>query len=164
MQAREFRRRRHHRSMPELRSCSIVCYVIGLAKITLPRKAGRTAQRACAITRHAAVGPRMALYRAVESRPVMVAGIMTRECVGHKIIRAVAAAAVRDAAAGRRTRALQHGPVGRIPGRRRWPASIQNVQIGIIKRERAGLPDGGLRECRRRCGRGQQHGRCNSFE
>jgi len=40
MQAREFRRRRHHRSMPELRSCSIVCYVIGLAKITLPRKAG----------------------------------------------------------------------------------------------------------------------------
>ena len=36
--------------------------------------------------RHAAVGPRMALYRAVESRPVMAAGIMTRECVGRKSI------------------------------------------------------------------------------
>jgi hypothetical protein len=44
----------------------------------------------------------MALYRAVESRPVMAAGMMTRECVGRNIIRAVAAAAVRDAAAGRR--------------------------------------------------------------
>jgi hypothetical protein len=35
---------------------------------------------------HAAVGPRMALYRAVESRPVMAAGMMTRECVGRKSI------------------------------------------------------------------------------
>ena len=34
----------------------------------------------------AAVGPRMALYRAVESRPVMAAGMMTRECVGRKSI------------------------------------------------------------------------------
>jgi len=40
----------------------------------------------CAIARHAAVGPRMALYRAVESRPVMAAGMMTRECVGRKSI------------------------------------------------------------------------------
>ena len=31
-------------------------------------------------------GPRMALYRAVESRPVMAAGMMTRECVGSKSI------------------------------------------------------------------------------
>ena len=46
----------------------------------------------------------MALYRAVESRPVMAAGMMTRECVGRKIIRAVAAA-VSDAAADRRARA-----------------------------------------------------------
>jgi hypothetical protein len=98
------------------------------------------------------------------SHPVMAVAMMTRECIGRKIIRAVAVAAVRDAAAGRRTRTLQHGPVGRIPGSRRWPASIQNVQIGIIERERARLLDGGLRECRRRCHRGQQHGRCKSFE
>src|SRR5216684_2949899 len=137
--------------------------------------------------RHAAVGPRMALYRAVESRPAMAAAMMTRECVGRKIIRAGAAAAVRDAATGRRTRSLQRGPVGRQPGSRSWRPSIQNVQIGIIERERARLLDGGpygpvrievvlriipgivqifdiqgartyrsLRECRRRCGRGQQ--------
>jgi hypothetical protein len=30
------------------------------------------------------VGPRTALYHAVESRPVMAAGMMTRECVGRK--------------------------------------------------------------------------------
>src|SRR6266481_2727662 len=85
----------------------------------------------------------MALYSAVESRPVMAAGLMTRECVGRKIIRAVAAAAVRDAAAGRRTRSPQRGPVGRQPGRRSWRPSIQNVQIGIIEREQARLLDGG---------------------
>src|ERR1700704_5784604 len=85
----------------------------------------------------------MALYRAVESRPVMAAGLMTWECVGRKIKRAVAAAAVRDAAAGRRTRSPQRGPVGRQPGRRSWRPSIQNVQIGIIERERARLLDGG---------------------
>jgi hypothetical protein len=45
---------------------------------------------------------RMALHRAVESRPVMAAGMMTGECVGRLITRAVAATAVRDAAAGRR--------------------------------------------------------------
>jgi hypothetical protein len=95
----------------------------------------------CAIARHAAVGPRMALYRAVESRPVMAAGMMTRECVGRKIIRAVAA--VRDAAAGRRTRALQRGPVGRHSGSRSWSPTIQNVQIRIIEREQARLLDGG---------------------
>jgi len=39
-----------------------------------------------AIARHAAVGPRMALYRTVESRPVMAAGMMTRKCVGRKSI------------------------------------------------------------------------------
>ena len=104
--------------------------------------------KACAIARHAAVGPRMALYRAVESRPVMAAGMMTRECVGRKIIRAVAAAAVSGAAADRRTRAPQRGPVGRQPGRRRWRPSIQNVQIGIIEREQARLLDGGLSEYR----------------
>jgi ATP-dependent Clp protease ATP-binding subunit ClpA len=37
-----------------------------------------------AIARHAAVGPRIALYRAVESRPVMAADMMTRERVGRK--------------------------------------------------------------------------------
>jgi hypothetical protein len=31
-------------------------------------------------------GARMALYRAVESRPVMAARMMTRECVGRKSI------------------------------------------------------------------------------
>jgi hypothetical protein len=36
--------------------------------------------------RHAAVGPRMAPCRAVESRPVMAAGTMTQECVGRKSI------------------------------------------------------------------------------
>jgi hypothetical protein len=59
------------------------------------------------------------------SRPVMAAGMMTRECVGREIIRAgVAVAAVGDAGTGRRTRALQRGPVGRSLGTRRWPASI----------------------------------------
>jgi len=82
--------------------------------------------------------------RAVESRPVMAAGLMTREPVGREIIRAgLAAAAVRDAAAGRRTRSPQRGPVGRQPGRKSWRPSIQNVQIGIIERERARLLDGG---------------------
>jgi hypothetical protein len=38
------------------------------------------------IARHAAVGARMALYRAVESRPVMAARMMTRECFGRKSI------------------------------------------------------------------------------
>src|SRR6266436_8448050 len=138
------------------------------------------------MARHAAVGPRMALYRAVESRPMMAAAMMTRECVGRKSIRAVAVAAVSNAAAGRRTRSLQRGPVGRQPGRRSWRPSIQNVQIGIIEREQARLLDGGpygpvrievvlriipgvaqifavqgtrrsLREYRRRRGRGQQH-------
>jgi hypothetical protein len=37
--------------------------------------------------------PRAALYRAVESLPVMAAGMVTPECVGRKIIRAVALAA-----------------------------------------------------------------------
>src|SRR5258705_10782383 len=102
------------------------------------------------MARHAAVGPRMALYRAVESRPVMAAGMMTRECVGREIIRAgVAVAAVRDASTGRSTRALQRGPVGRQPGRRSWRPSVQNVQIGIIEREqsrpRDGRPDGSFR-------------------
>src|SRR6266481_2148083 len=87
--------------------------------------------------------PPMALYRAVELRPVMAAGLMTRECVGRKIIRAVSVAAVSDAAAGRRTRALQRGPVARQPGRRSWRPSIQYVQIGIIEREQARLLDGG---------------------
>src|ERR1700738_3159504 len=96
------------------------------------------------MARHAAVGPRMALYRAVESRPVMAAAMMTRECVGRKSIGAVAVAAVRDAAADRRTGPLQRGPVGRQSGSRRWPASMQNVQIGIIERERARLLDGGI--------------------
>src|SRR5258707_6046594 len=95
------------------------------------------------MTRHAAVGPRMAMYRAVESRPVMAAAMMTRECAGRKIIRAVAVATVSDTAAGRRTRSLQRGPVGRQPGRRSWRPSIQNVQIGIIEREQARLLDGG---------------------
>src|ERR1700726_283060 len=95
------------------------------------------------MARHAAVGPRMALYRAVESRPAMAAGMMTRECVGRKSIRVVPLAAVSDAAADRRTGAPQCGPVGRQPGRRSWLASLQNVQIGIIERERARLLDGG---------------------
>src|SRR5260370_31081923 len=95
------------------------------------------------MARHGAVGPRMALSRAAESRPVMAAAMMTRECAGSKIIRAVAAAAVSNTAAGRRTRALQRGPVGRQPGRRSWRPSIQNVQIGIIEREQARLLDGG---------------------
>src|SRR5882757_3179928 len=100
--------------------------------------------RPCAMARPAAVGPRVALYRAVESRPVMAAGLMTRECVGREIIRAgLAIAAVGDAATGRRTRSLQRGPVGRQPGSRSWRPSIQNVQIGIIKREKARLLDGG---------------------
>src|SRR6266404_866869 len=86
----------------------------------------------------------MALYRAVESRPVMAAGMMTRECVGREIIRAgVAVTAVGDAGTGRRTRSLQRGPVGRQPGSRSWRPSIQNVQIGIIEREQARLLDGG---------------------
>src|ERR1700676_3046724 len=85
----------------------------------------------------------MALYRAVESRPVMAAGMMTRECVGRKSIGVVAVAAVSDAPADRRTGPLQRGPVGRQPGSRRWLASIQNVQIGIIEREHARLLDGG---------------------
>src|ERR1700738_4692543 len=81
--------------------------------------------------------------RAVESRVVM-AGLMTREPVGREIIRAgLAVAAVRDAAAGRRTRALQRGPVGRQSGSRSWRPSIQNVQVGIIEREQAWLLDGG---------------------
>ena len=67
----------------------------------------------------------------------MAAGMMTRECVGRKIIRAVALAAVGDAAAGRRTSALQRGPVGRQSGSRSWSPTIQNVQIRIIERERA---------------------------
>src|ERR1700732_300207 len=95
------------------------------------------------MARHAAVGPRMALRRAVESRPVMVAAMMTRECVGRKIIRAVAVAAVRDAATGRRTRALQRGTVGRHSGSRRWSPPIQDVQIRIIEREQTRLLDGG---------------------
>ena len=41
---------------------------------------------AAAVLLSAAVGPRVALYRAVESRPVMTAGMMTRECVGRKSI------------------------------------------------------------------------------
>jgi hypothetical protein len=40
--------------------------------------------RLCDIARYAAVRPRMALYRAVESRPVMAAGMMPRECAGRK--------------------------------------------------------------------------------
>src|SRR6476619_6840723 len=96
-----------------------------------------------AIAGHAAVGPRMALCRTVESRPVMAAGMMTRECVGRKSKRVVAVAAVSDAAADRRTGPLQRGPVGRQPGRRSWLPSFQNVQIGIIEREQARLLDGG---------------------
>src|SRR5246127_5570755 len=69
----------------------------------------------------------------------MAAGKMTRECV----VRAVALATISDAAAGRRTRTPQRGPVGRHPGRRSWRPSIQNVQIGIIEREQARLLDGG---------------------
>src|SRR5207245_10115112 len=95
------------------------------------------------MARHAAVGPRMGLYRAVESRPVMAAGMMTRECVGREIIRAgVAVAAVGDAGTGRRTRSLQRGPVGRQPCSRSWLPSIQNVQIGIIERDHVLLLDG----------------------
>src|ERR1700730_13992216 len=86
----------------------------------------------------------MALYRAVDSRPVMTAGMMTLECVGRKGIRvSVPGAAVSDAAADRRTGPLQRGPVGRQPGSRSWRSSIQNVQIRIIERERARLLDGG---------------------
>src|SRR5260370_38760609 len=85
----------------------------------------------------------MALYRAVESRPVMAAGMMTRECVGRKSIRVVPVAAVSDAASDRRTGPLQRGPVGRQPGRSSWSPSIQNVQIGIIEREQARLLGGG---------------------
>src|SRR4030081_3081622 len=81
--------------------------------------------------------------RAVESRPVMAAGMMTRGCVGRKSICVVAVAAVRDAGTGRRTRSLQRGPVGRQPGSRSWRPSIQNVQIGIIECEQARLLDGG---------------------
>src|ERR1700738_5725431 len=95
------------------------------------------------MARHAALGPRMARYRAVESRPVMAAGLMTRECVGRESIRVVAVAAVSDAAADRRTGALQRGPVGRQPSSRSWRPYIQHVQIGIIERERARLLDGG---------------------
>src|ERR1700675_3715074 len=86
----------------------------------------------------------MALYRAVESRPVMAAGMMTRERVGRDIIRTgLAVAAVGDAGSGRRTRSLQRGPVGRHPGSGSWRPSIQNVQIGIIEREQARLLDSG---------------------
>src|SRR5258708_14760938 len=133
----------------------------------------------------------MVLYRAVESRPVMAAAMMTRECVGRKSKRVIALAAVSDAAADRRTRSPQRGPVGRQPGRGSWRPSIQNVQIGIIEREQARLLDGGpygpvrievvppiipgiaqvfdiqgvvLRESPPRCGPGQQHARCKSFE
>src|SRR2546423_4705036 len=53
----------------------------------------------------------------VPSHPVTAAAMVARECVRREIIRAVAVAAVRDAAAGRRTRALQRGPVGRSLGR-----------------------------------------------
>src|SRR6476646_11923995 len=95
------------------------------------------------MARHAAVGPHMALYRAVDSRPVMVAAMMTREGVGRKSKRVIALAAVSDAAAGRRTRSPQRGPVGRHSGRGSWGPSIQNVQIGIIEREQARLLDGG---------------------
>src|SRR5260370_13798726 len=88
--------------------------------------------------------PPMALYRAVESRPVMAAAMMTRECVGREIIRAgVALAAVSDAAAGRRTRSPQRGPVGRQPGRGSWRPSIQNLPIWVIEREQSRLLDGG---------------------
>src|SRR5258708_6483851 len=80
----------------------------------------------------------------VESRPVMAAGMMTRECVGREILKAgLAVAAVGDAGTGRRTRSLQRGPVGRQPGSRGWRPSIQNVQIGIIEREQARLLNGG---------------------
>src|SRR3979490_1332484 len=83
-------------------------------------------------------------HSAVESRPVMAAGLMTRQCVGREIITAgLAVAAVGDSATGRRTRSLQRGPVGRQPGSRSWRPSIQNVQIGIIEREQARLLDGG---------------------
>jgi hypothetical protein len=99
--------------------------------------------KACPIARHVAVGPCMALYRAVESRPVMAARMMTRKCVGRKSIRVVPVAAVSDAAADRRTGPLQRGPVGRQSGSRSWSPTIQNVQIGIIERERARLLDGG---------------------
>src|ERR1700682_5300147 len=85
----------------------------------------------------------MALSRAVESRPMMAAGMMTREGGGRNSIRGVALPAVSDAAADRRTGPLQRGPVGRQPGSRSWLPSIQNVQIGIIERERARLLDGG---------------------
>src|SRR5258705_13606555 len=112
--------------------------------VTIPGTSPPVSAKVMSMTaRHAAVGPRMALYRAVESRPAMAAAMMTRECVGRKIIRAVALAAVGDAAAGRRTRALQRGPVGRQSGSRSWSPTIQNVQIRIIERERARLLDGG---------------------
>src|SRR5712671_892124 len=86
----------------------------------------------------------MALCHAVESRPVMAAAMMMRECVGREIIRAgVAVATVGDAGTGGRTRSLQRRPVGRQPGSRSWRPSIQNVQIGIIECEHSRLLDGG---------------------
>ena len=45
-------------------------------------ESGKRDRHRCAPARHAVVGPRTALYRAVELRPVMAAGMMTRECVG----------------------------------------------------------------------------------
>jgi ribosomal protein S14 len=44
--------------------------------------------------------PRRRCSAGGRSHPVMATAMMTRECVGRKIVRAVAVTAVRDAAAG----------------------------------------------------------------
>src|SRR3981189_3110182 len=96
--------------------------------------------------RHSAPRGRGAAHgavRAVESRPVMPSAMMTGKCARREIIGAVVIAAVSGTTANRRTRSLQCRPIRGQPCCRRWPASIQNVQIGIIERERARLLDGG---------------------
>jgi hypothetical protein len=110
---------------------------------------------------HHALSTKRELLR---SHPVTAAAMMAGECVGREIIRAVAVAAISDASTDRRTGSPQCGPVARQPGSRGWNPSVQNVQIGIIEREQAGLLDGSLSKCRRRRCCGQQYDRCKSFE
>jgi repeat uncharacterized protein DUF347 len=83
------------RNMLGLPVSTAVTGALFIALLVIWREQSRSGERdrhrflmrsALRIARHAAVGPRMALYRAVESRPVMAARMMTRECVGRKSI------------------------------------------------------------------------------
>src|SRR5258706_4081704 len=80
------------------------------------------------MARHAAVGPRMGLYRAVESRPVMAAGMMTRECVEREIIRA--------GVSGRRSRRRRHRPTHTLPSTRASRETTWQQELASLHSER----------------------------